>query len=355
MKKILFLLLLFYSSFFLQAEEPYTPPVLSDSSSVSIILLPDIQNYVKFERNQPILDLMTAWVSENINKLNVKALLCTGDLVAQNEMPVPGWKRQDQSSQLQWKATSRAFERLDGKIPYILCTGNHDYGYVNIVNRNTNLNKYFPPDRNLCWHKSLAGICNNASGIPTLENAAYEIKMYGNLNILVVSLEFAPRDEALNWAKNLCQSKKYKDHLCILLTHSYLNWDGKRIETEKYKIEKPNYGQAIWEKLVYPSSNIRMVISGHLNSPKDRRKNVGFQIDKNSSGKPVCQMVFNAQSEGGGNTGNGGDGWLRILEFLPDGKTVKVKTFSPFFAISPTTRQHAWRNEGYDQFEFVIK
>ena len=30
-----------------------------------------------------------------------------------------------------------------------------------------------------------------------------------------------------------------------------------------------------------------------------------------------------------------GDGWLRIMEFMPDGKTIKIKTFSPFFAISP--------------------
>lgn len=349
MKKILFLLL-FYSSFFLQAEEPYISPVLSDSSSSSFVLFPDIQNYVRSEQNEAILDLMTAWVSTNINKLNIKALLSTGDLVAQNEMPVSG-KKEYQSSQLQWKATSRAFERLDGKIPYVLCTGNHDYGYVNIVNRNTNLNKYFPTDRNLCWQENLVGICNNALGVPTLENAAYEIKMFENLNILILSLEFAPRDEALNWAKKLCGSEKYKNHMCILLTHSYLNWDGKRIETEKYKIENPNYGQSIWEKLVYPSSNIRMVISGHINFPNSHRENVGFQVDNNSSGRSVCQMVFNAQSEGG----NGGDGWLRILEFLPDGKTVKVKTFSPFFAISPTTQQYAWRSDWYDQFEFIME
>lgn len=41
-------------------------------------------------------------------------------------------------------------------------------------------------------------------------------------------------------------------------------------------------------------------------------------------------MMFNAQTEGGGWHGNGGDGWLRIMEFMPDGKTIKIKTFSPF-------------------------
>ncbi|GHT77103.1 hypothetical protein AGMMS50262_17270 [Bacteroidia bacterium] len=66
-------------------------------------------------------------------------------------------------------------------------------------------------------------------------------------------------------------------------------------------------------------------------------------------------MVFNAQALGGGWSGNGGDGWLRILEFLPDGKTVKVKTFSPLFAASPTTQQFAWRTKPYDEFTFTLE
>ena len=81
--------------------------------------------------------------------------------------------------------------------------------------------------------------------------------------ILVVSLEFAPRDEALEWAKKVVDSPRYKDHKVILLTHSYLAWTGKIIEKENYKMTPANYGQAIWDKLVYPSKNICMVICGH--------------------------------------------------------------------------------------------
>jgi len=56
-----------------------------------------------------------------------------------------------------------------------------------------------------------------------------------------------------------------------------------------------------------------------------------------------------------GKYGNGGDGWLRILEFMPDGKTIKVKTYSPFFGISPTTEKYAWRTDGYDQFDMMFE
>jgi hypothetical protein len=57
---------------------------------------------------------------------------------------------------------------------------------------------------------------------------------------------------------------------------------------------------------------------------------------------------------GGGWNGNGGDGWLRIFEFLGDNKTVKVKTFSPFFAISPTTQQFAWQHDNWNEFTFTF-
>ena len=50
--------------------------------------------------------------------------------------------------------------------------------------------------------------------------------------------------------------------------------------------------------------------------------------------------------------GNGGDGWIRILEFMPDGVTVKATTFSPLFAISPTTRQFAWMRDAKNEFTF---
>ena len=49
-----------------------------------------------------------------------------------------------------------------------------------------------------------------------------------------------------------------------------------------------------------------------------------------------------------------GDGWLRIMEFMPDGKTIKIKTFSPFFAISPQQKKYAWRTEEFDQFDIVL-
>lgn len=346
----LFLLL----AFTVDGQRKYEPPQLSSHDSWSMIIIPDPQTYVKFGRNQPLFELMTAWIDENIDHLNIRMVLCVGDLVEHNEMINPDGEFGNQPSKLQWESVSRSFERLDGKVPYITALGNHDYGYKSIENRKSNFNQYFPVDKNFQNRKILRDVALNAAGIPTLENASFEITSPHGRKMLFLSLEFAPRDTIVSWANTIVNSEKYKDHTVVLLTHSYLNANNDHIVKENYPIEDFNYGKAIFDKLVKPSNNIQMVFSGHIGSPDDAKAHVGFRTDSNAAGQKVQQMVFNAQALGGGWMGNGGDGWLRILEFMPDNKTIQVKTFSPFFAISPTTQQFAWRRAAYDEFSFEI-
>ncbi len=239
-------------------------------------------------------------------------------------------------------------------MPYLTALGNHDYGFKNIENRKSNFNQYFPIDKNPENRKIIREVTLNAEGIPTQENAAFEMTSPHGRKMLFITLEFAPRDKVIDWAKGVTQLDKYKEHTVILLTHSYLEQDNEHIVRENYPIEEGNYGKAIFEKLVQPSHNIQMVFSGHIGSPDNARSHIAFRTDTNAAGKKVQQMTFNAQALGGGWMGNGGDGWLRILEFMPDNKTVKVKTFSPLFAISPTTQKYAWRTESYDEFSFEI-
>lgn len=352
MKSIYMAIFLLLASFGLFAQQK---PSLSSSNSFSMILLPDPQTYTKFDVNQPLFELLTSWVAHNQKALNIKAVLCTGDLVEQNDYIVPDNVNGNQTSNQQWEAASRAFSRLDNKVPYIICGGNHDYGYKRSENRICNIPKYFPVERNSCWKDCLVSSCPNAFGFHSLENAAYEFEQENWGKLLIIVLEFAPRDEVLTWAKDLAASKGFINHRVIVLTHSYLRWDGSIIEKESYKISPANYGKAIWNKLIYPSSNIRMLICGHYCENKPFKYNVGQRVDKNSQGKEVFQMMFNAQTAGGGWHGNGGDGWLRIMEFMPDGETIKIRTYSPLFGISPTTEKYAWRTESYDQFDIQMK
>ncbi|WP_211325363.1 metallophosphoesterase [Larkinella arboricola] len=337
----------------------YSAPALSNKDSWSMVIIPDPQGYTKFARNQPLLDLMLAWVEDNRQKLNIGLVLCTGDLVEHNYITERPKENGDQLSGSQWKCVSDAFGKLDGKLPYILCTGNHDYGTGSSENRYSQFNSYFPPVRNPLNQSLLVEMAPNAAGVRTLENACYEFRPPFGKPLLVFSLEFNPRKAVVEWAKSVAARPAYRQHRGVVLTHSYMRStqrNNERITKEDYPPGFSDYtlGDDLWKQLIQPADNLGLVVCGHIIDVASHAGHVGFRTDKNRSGRVVNQMLFNAQNEGGNWKGNGGDGWIRILEFLPDQRTVKVKTFSPLFAISPATRQLAWRTEPFDEFEFYL-
>jgi hypothetical protein len=356
MKKSL-LTLLIITVFCSQLVAQSGQPQLENEESWTMIVLPDPQTYIKFEQNQPVFSLMTRWIKQNKEKLNIELVLCEGDLVEQNNIPVGDGVNGDQNSQQQWTAVREAFSVLDTVVPYILCTGNHDYGSKSAENRYSQLNAYFQPQQLMATNRILAGMLPNFSGEKTLENAWYEFVSPHNTKYLIFSLEFNARDTIVQQARQIMAQEMYQNHRGIILTHSYMKpmtQDNARIEKEGYPLRDVTHGQELWERLIAPSTNIEMVFCGHIGGIKRFEENVGYRNDANAGGKDVHQMVFNAQTAGGGWHGNGGDGWLRILEFLPDKKTVIVKTFSPLFAFSPSTIEQAWRNESYDRFSFQL-
>ena len=56
----------------------------------------------------------------------------------------------------------------------------------------------------------------------------------------VIAVEFVPRDEVLQWAKDLVNKPEYKNHKVIFITHSYLNIGNKRVTKDGYKISPQN-------------------------------------------------------------------------------------------------------------------
>lgn len=361
-----FLTLVFLVSFFGEgvAQQTYEKPALERDGSWSVIMIPDLQNYVKWGRNQPIMDLMMAWIEDNLDSLNIKMVVCVGDLV-ENDEKITNDYDGNQTTQQQWEAVSHAFSRLDGKVPYIAATGNHDYSIDRQGNRTSHYSEFFTSERNYLNQKILVQNSRNEQGKPTLENSAYELKGLNGQDYLFMTVEFAPRDTVVTWAKRIADMEQYREHRIVLVTHNYLNakdehtagevnwlfWEPYAIDnviqkSQKIKLPLANNGKQLWEKLVQPASNIELVLCGHISGE-------GYRSDENVAGKAVHQMLFDAQSMGGGHRhGNGGDGWLRILEFFPDNKTVKVKTFSPFFGASPTSQQFAWKRD--ERNEYVI-
>ena len=121
---------------------------LADPASFSMILLGDPQGYTKYDINQPLFELCTAWCADNIDNLRIKAVLCTGDLIEQNENIVRNRKMLNQTSRQMWEWASHCFRRLDNRVPYIISAGNHEYGYVRGDEGFTHFPEYFPFERN---------------------------------------------------------------------------------------------------------------------------------------------------------------------------------------------------------------
>ena len=373
LKRFIVLSLALASAVSLCAQHRADQQKLNDPASSTLILLGDPQAYVKYDINQPLLDLQMAWVYDNIDNLNMKAVLCVGDLVEQNDNNALNRNMLNQTSRQMWEAVSKSFKWIDGKVPHLHSPGNHDYGFKHSEDEHTFFPDYFTAERQgKVLLDCLVEEFPNREGRASLENAAFEFELPGwSRKILVITSEFAPSDAAVQWAKDLCLSDKYKDHIVIYMTHSYMTCHGRcknaLVKKENYPLtqkEGNNSGVQLWEKLVSQVPNIRLVLCGHHGhgpEKKDGKRidrndwNVGWRVDENSFGNKVHQMMFNVQTLGGGWEGNGGDCWLRILEFMPDGRTVKVSTYSPLFGISPSTRHLAHRTADYDRFDFVIE
>lgn len=66
----------------------------------------------------------------------------------------------------------------------------------------------------------------------------------------------------------------------------------------------------------------------------------------NAKGRKIPLVLFNPQSCGG---------WLRIMEFMPDGKTISMRTHSPLFAASERTQDLSWNRDSDNEFKLVIE
>lgn len=327
------------------SHEPYT-----------FIIIPDTQNYTKYEKNQDNFVAMTQWIVDNQQKHNIVLVLQEGDLVEQNAIAEGGGKGYgDQTGLEQWAAAKRAVSVLDGKLPYILCTGNHDYGIRNAEDRQTHFNSFFAPTDNPLNSDGQGGgilrdLGTNTFGAHTLENAYFELQGPDGRDFLIIVLEWGPRKAAVQWAKQIADRPAFADHTAILLTHTYLN------HNDSYDTSPHNYGtshdthggQELWNELVGPSTNFQMVLNGHIGGDQ-----VGYRKDINAGGLTVHQMLFNAQFDGGGSRekGNGGDGWLRLMTFDPDGRTVTIRTYSP---LREAWGKEPWRTDPTNAFSFEI-
>ncbi|MBI5832679.1 MAG: metallophosphoesterase [Armatimonadetes bacterium] len=274
----------------------------------TLAVLPDTQYYsAKYPK---YFEDECRWLAKNASAKNLKYVVHVGDIT-------------DSNGDKQWAVAKKCLGLLDGVVPLALVPGNHDYtGGGGALDRKTGLDKHFPPDA-FKASASFGGLYDEKS----LANS-YHLFSAGGRDWLILCLEFGPRDEVVAWANGVLD--KYPDRLVLVATHAYLSNAGPRLDQHgvkpghgphKYPMAKQpggvNDGEELWQKLIRKHAGVALVVCGHVSG-------VARLTSKNDAGGEVHQMLSDYQSEK-----EGGEGYLRILHFSADGKTLDVRSYSP--------------------------
>lgn len=308
-------------------DEPYKPaePIPYTAGAWTLAVLPDTQIYTQSYPQH--FDSQTKWIADQAEAYNIKHVLHLGDVVNRGMIAPDQWKLADKSMSL-----------LEGRVPFGVVPGNHDYDDNWGHKRVTHLNKVIPPSR-LAKGKTLKELYQAGR----IDNQLLTFEAEGQ-KWLMLGLEFGPRDEVLAWAKKTLN--KYKDHHAIVFTHAYMYFDGTRYDHKilkqswnpmTYKLEGScNDAEMMWKKALKDAPNVRMVLSGHV-----LNDGLGYLLSKAAAGHSVHQMLSNYQTYP-----EGGDGYMRLYEFQPDGKTVQAKSYSPV--------RDKYKTDPANQFRFVL-
>jgi hypothetical protein len=276
----------------------------------TLAVLPDTQYY---SLSYPGIYLaQVSWIVANVQRLHIPYVFHLGDIV-------------DQNTPLEWQRAYQAMWLLEGVVPYTVTTGNHDIGPSgNSTTRDTLLNQYFSFDRTAAW-PTFGGAYESGK----LENT-YHLFSAGGRDYIVISLEWGPRDIVLQWADDIMN--RYPHRYGILVTHAYLNNNDRRYDItdtahpqdfNPHQYGTPggvNDGEEMWQKLVRKHAFV-MTLNGHVLGD-----GTGYLASVTDKGNTCHQMMSNYQFRA-----QGGEGYMRLLEFEEDARTIKVYTYSPLY------------------------
>ncbi len=277
----------------------------AQSDPFTLVVLPDTQRYS--ERGPAPFNAQTQWVADHVLSENLVFLTHVGDLVEN------GGEGTDRN-QVEWDRANAAMSILDGDlgvepdglIPYSAVPGNHDYDKENKHSEgHDRFVEFFGASRysGRSWY----------FGSSPDELNHYQVFEAGGMAFLHIGLEWEARDSSLAWAQSVIDS--HSSLPAIVTTHSYLNHHG--IHSSERQTSDGNSGMDIFRKLISPNPQIFMVFNGHFSGE-------ARQVSMNDAGSEVFELLANFQDRS-----NWADGYLRLVEFLPEEDRIDVRTYSP--------------------------
>jgi hypothetical protein len=253
------------------------------AAEFAIVFLPDTQKYVINPAYAPIFTAQTQWIVDQRTALNIVFVTHAGDIC------------DTYNSISQHDYAAQSLSLLDGVVPYGLLPGNHDQP-------TTLYNSYWPYTQYQFepWY--------GGHYPPNGNDNSFQRFSAGGMDFLILHLQFAPGTDVIAWADAVL--KAHPNYKAILNTHGFLDIDGDR------NVTVMGSTQYIWDGLVVPNDNVHFVLCGHMHGEFTRTDVV--------NGRQVHQLLADYQE-----FPEGGQGWLRVMRFVPTDNTVYVHTYSP--------------------------
>ena len=269
-----------------------------DQRPFTIVMLPDTQHYSKSHPDR--FYAQTEWIKQNRDKENIVFVTHLGDIVNDRTKAMS-----------QWAVASEAMVTLDGVVPWGVAIGNHDYDTDMIAKGGATVwVERFGPQR-------FEG-CEWFGGVSPNQLNSYQLFSAGGLDFIILHLEVNVPGEAMAWAQDIL--KRYPTRAAIIATHVYIKGkDGLKRDPDRRYRKDGHSGEEIWDKLVRVNPQIFMVLCAHVTHAEEF-----YQISVNDAGHKVFEMLADYQGRA-----NGGDGWLRLIRFVPASRQIQVRTYSP--------------------------
>jgi hypothetical protein len=312
------------------AREVPSIPFDAPPGSWTLVSLPDTQSMTlslpaEYSRQ-------TDWIVAHRESHDIRFVVHEGDVVEVNFAPN------------NWVHAQTAMRTLTANgVPYCLLPGNHDLGMTGLASdRFTFLNNYFSADD--YRHSEAFGLFENGK----MENSWHHFTAPTG-NYLVLALEYGPRNSVVEWADEVVN--RNLDRKVIVVTHAYLDHKGNRFNAKgPNQLYNPmfdgiartgevNDGEMLWNKLIKRHPNIFLVLCGH-----ELFNGTGYLRSVGDHGQQVHQILANYQGNVQPERPYFGGGYLRLMQFHPDGN-VQVKSYSPWL--------NQWLTSPDQQFGFV--
>jgi len=304
----------------------YSFAVLGDTQCIS---LADAKNGTAYTKQ------MFNWIKDNKESKNIQYVLGLGDITNT-------YKSSDTYYNAEWNVAKSSYAILEeAGIPYSLVRGNHDIssGMNNAFGLGSD---YYASVMKLSEEfdsseRSMGGFFyeyyNESTGAFKIENSYRKLNV-GEENWMIVTLDWAPSEEVLEWLGVILEENY--DYKTIITLHQFLQKDGAIIDDPEGTLPHENIGSAswgevttggtvhprvLWNEVLRKHANVEMILSGHV--PVDDIVRTQYMGD---NGNTVTCMLIDPQDMD--EALSAPLGMVAMFYFSADGEVVHVEYIS---------------------------